>query len=359
MSRTLELTDFTSTPVDIKTFIEDPQYLGEFAKDIYPYWKEKLQEVYTNSPIYGPISPYMEVLLEGAFGTGRTFASLVGFLYDIYLFTLIRNPHEKYGLMPTISINFYVANDDVANTHICDAILDIIDNSPYFKSLMLPGKGEELAEEMFPNRIGIVHVGSKRPHRSYLGRSIAGVLFEDYEMEGMTEKDKDFVDGLRRRIITRYMSSEGIVPCRMWIVSSAGMPDTSIVRHFHEYGPRITFAPSVWDVQAFKGIYSGETFSVFKGNDTEKPFILEDGKVYEDYLHGNVIHMPVEYKPDFEKDIYTALRELAGIAVSAPLDKVNVPTLTVVTNDLKFKLITLYALGMIMAFLLGYYCGIN
>lgn len=355
MSRTLELTDFTSTPVDIKTFIEDPQYLGEFAKDIYPYWKEKLQEVYTN----GPISPYMEVLLEGAFGTGRTFASLVGFLYDIYLFTLIRNPHEKYGLMPTISINFYVANDDVANTHICDAILDIIDNSPYFKSLMLPGKGEELAEEMFPNRIGIVHVVSKRPHRSYLGRSIAGVLFEDYEMESMTEKDKDFVDGLRRRIITRYMSSEGIAPCRMWIVSSAGMPDTSIVRHFHEYGPRITFAPSVWDVQAFKGIYSGETFSVFTGDDTEKPFILEDGKVYEDYLHGNVIHVPVEYKPDFEKDIYTALRELAGIAVSAPPEEVKVPTLTVVTNGLKLNLIALYALGMIMAFLLGYYCGMN
>jgi len=345
MSRTLELTDFTSTPVDIKTFVEDPQYLGEFAKDIYPYWKEKLQEVYPN----GPISPYVEVRLEGAFGTGRTFASIVGFLYDIYLFTLIRNPHEKYGLMSTISINFYVANDDVANTHICDVILDIIDNSPYFKSLMLPGKGEELEDNMFPNRIGVVPMSA---NRSYLGRAIAGVLYEDTGDNMIYENYKC----LSRRMTARFMGNDGVVPCRFWAVSDATRMASSRLKvpHVHR---RISFTPSIWEVQAFKGIYCGETFSVFIGDDTEKPFILEEGKMYEDFIQGNVIHVPVEYKPDFEKDIYAALRELAGIAVSVPAEAVKVPALTIVTNDLKLNLIALYALGMIMAFLLGYYCG--
>lgn len=344
MSRTLELTDFTSTPVNIKTFIENPQYLGEFAKDIYPYWKEKLQEVYPN----GPISPYVEVRLEGALGTGRTFASIVGFLYDIYLFSLIRNPHEKYGLMPTIPINFVIVTEDLADTYISDAIQDIINLSPYFKSILRTG--ETLGGHLFPNKVGILHVDKKHTGNAYRGKSVAGLLLNDCMVDDTVEKGFRM---LRRRIITRYMSSEGQVPCRMWRVSSTGMSSV------YEYGPRITFAPSVWDVQAFKGIYCGETFSVFTGDDTEKPFILEDGKVYEDFLHGNVIHVPVEYKPDFEKDIYTALRELAGIVVSVPPEEVKVPTLTVVTTDLKLHLIALYALGMIMAFLLGYYCGMN
>ena len=344
MSRTLDLTDFTSTPVDIKAFIEDPQYLGEFAKDIYPYWKEKLQEVYPN----GPISPYVEVRLEGALGTGCTFASIVGFLYDIYLFTLIRNPHEKYGLMPTIPINFVIVTEDMADTYISDAISDIINLSPYFKSILRTG--ETLGGDLFPNKVGIPHVDKKHTGNAYRGKSIAGLLLNDCMVDDTAEKG---IRMLRRRIITRYMSSVGQVPCRMWRVSSTGMSS------FYEYVSSITFSPSVWDVQAFKGIYCGVTFSVFKGDDTNKPFILEDGKVYEDFLHGNVIHVPVEYKPDFEKDIYVALRELAGIAVSVPPEEVNVPTLTVVTTDLKLNLIALYALGMIMAFLLGYYCRIN
>jgi len=342
MSRTLELTDFTSTPVDIKAFIEDPQYLGEFAKDIYPYWKENLQEVYST----GPISPYVEVFLGGALGTGRTYAAIVGFLYDIYLFTLVRDPHEKYGIMPTIPINFVIVTEDMADTYISDAIQDIINLSPYFKSILKTG--ESLGGDLFPDKVGILHVAKKYAGNAYRGKSVAGLLLNDCMVDDTADKG---IRMLRRRIITRYMSSEGQVPCRMWHASSMDMSS------FYKYGSRITFTPSVWDVQAFKGIYCGETFSVFTGDDTEKPFILEEGKVYGDYLHGNVIHVPVEYREDFEKDIYTALQELAGIAVSVPAEAVKVPALTIVTNDLKLNLIALYALGMIMAFLLGYYCG--
>lgn len=77
MSRTLELTDFTSTPVDIKTFIEDPQYLGEFAKGIYPYWKEKLQEV--KMPALTVVTKDLKLNLIALYALGMIMAFLRGY----------------------------------------------------------------------------------------------------------------------------------------------------------------------------------------------------------------------------------------------------------------------------------------
>lgn len=53
---------YESVPVDIETFINDPQYMGQiYGGYVYPYWMERLKKLYPN-PFY---SPYIEVCLSG------------------------------------------------------------------------------------------------------------------------------------------------------------------------------------------------------------------------------------------------------------------------------------------------------
>ena len=78
-------------------------------------------------------------------------------------------------------------------------------------------------------------------------------------------------------------------------------------------------APSIWDVQAHKGIYCGKTFSVYVGDADAESYIVPDDGRFADA--GHVIHVPIEYRQDFEKDIYAAIRELAGIPVQRPEPK--------------------------------------
>lgn len=64
---------FESQPVDIKTFITDPYYLGRYFADdngkvkFYDYWYNVLQEIYP-SPFF---SPYWLIGLRGSIGRGK------------------------------------------------------------------------------------------------------------------------------------------------------------------------------------------------------------------------------------------------------------------------------------------------
>src|SRR5574344_19026 len=57
---------YESVPVDIETFIDGPMYMGTIYNSdtgggVYPYWMQRLKEIYPN-PLY---SPNIEVCLSG------------------------------------------------------------------------------------------------------------------------------------------------------------------------------------------------------------------------------------------------------------------------------------------------------
>lgn len=73
-----------------------------------------------------------------------------------------------------------------------------------------------------------------------------------------------------------------------------------------------TVSPAIWEAQAHKGIYSGVKFIVDVGTNMDVPRIVKDDAGLP---KNRVINVPVEYKHEFEKDIFAALRDLAGIRV--------------------------------------------
>lgn len=360
----LEPQDLKETPVDIATFITDPNYLGSVFSDIYPYWKDVLQDVYAN-PLR---SKYTDVVLAGCLGAGRTTAAVVGFLYDLYILTLVKDPHSKWCLLPKTPLNLALVIKGY-DSPLIDMVFDALSVSPYFKSILL-GDVATLKEDMFPNHIGIVLATTKH---FYLGRAILGAIFElenDEDREVKSDADMEsYYDSCHRRMVTRFMGDEGIVPCHMWMVTSAHGLLTNFLKDRIDYyrdDDRIFVAePSIWDVQAFKGIYCGDTFVVCVEDGTGEPRIIQEEEIGEALLHGRILRVPVEYRSDFKKDAYASIVELAGIPVEKPKPKrpglvyreENFDLSVFFNNPVEISRATLYGIGLIFAFILGVIYG--
>ena len=62
------------------------------------------------------------------------------------------------------------------------------------------------------------------------------------------------------------------------------------------------------------GTFSGATFRVFSGNAARKPRILEDAEIVPTADERLVMTIPVEHREEFDADIYSALRDIAGMS---------------------------------------------
>lgn len=313
----VELTDLIETPVDIETFIKDPKYLGGVVGDgFYPYWLDKLKSIYLKPGV----SPFCEVLLSGSIGAGRSLASIVGFLYELYILTLVKNPHDKWTLLPTTPIELAVIAGDVPSNLLADRILDCINLSPYFKAILQPNKGSRLESDMFPNHVGITFSSSDTV---FLGKAIFSAIVDDSGCPTDPVLSKKYVETVTklytntwRRSYSRFCVG-GMLPFRMWVAVSNESPLYSLVKQRKEYNAGVFYVcPSIWEVQAFKNIYSGDTFSVFIGTKTEPPQIVKDINFLVTHKK-NIIQVPVEYHPDFENNIVAALQDLAGIPMDS------------------------------------------
>lgn len=330
-----ELSDFKSIPVDIETFITDSQYLGNALNGgLYPYWLDRLKEIYPRG-LYVPA--YSEVLLSGALGTGKSVAAVVGFLYDLYLLTMLKNPHETFKLCPISSICLAVITADGSNTLLADIIADFIGMSTYFMSLLpsckdSPLSTESLKPDMFPNNVGIARVFSTG---TILGRTLFGGIVDDtglmlkkasvdkvrsgsnfYEPAtvGTLCKVTELYESVWRRSVTRFMASGGGMPCRMWLATGvSSMLDALVERRVSRSVLGVyTVSPAIWEALEHKGIYCGAKFLMDVGTETAAPRIVEDATGLP---NNRVVSVPVEYEREFEKDACAALRDLAGIRV--------------------------------------------
>ena len=305
---------YESVPVDIDTFLNDPYYLGQIYGNgqVYPYWMDALHKVFPN-PLY---SPYEEVCVTGCIGAGKTSFALMGAMYDLYHVTLLKDPHRKYKLLSTTSIIFSLvtATMDLASAVMANQFLDAMGASPYFCSKFNPKKGERLDEDMFPHHVGIGY-GSRGGHN--LGKAVIGAIIDEANFQDkVADQAVKNYDTITRRMKSRFMLKGGTLPCRRWLISSRNDSSSFLESHIDAVrnDPHvIIFEPAIWDVQSYKGIYSGKTFPVFIGSDVEQPKVITSEKEMDDYM-GRTIQVPVEYRTEFETNLPGALQDLAGVA---------------------------------------------
>ncbi len=310
--------DYKWLPVSCEQFLEDPEYLGSFTKDMYPACRAALVETFdgTSSPV--------EVILGGSIGWGKTTLAAAGMLYDIYRVGCLRNPHEYYGLMPGAKIAFaiYSTSKEQAADSAFGKMLTWVEGSPYFKSRM-PKVGKHTTRMVFSKSPILVITGSQEVHS--IGKDMYGFLLDEANfLTAKSAKDDEqgrayaIYTNAKNRMTSRFQESGSTrVPGKVWLISSKRSHAAFLENHIKASKTQIS--------EGLSRVYEYARWHVMKASKYTMPkFRVEVGdlinpsrvlKPEEDPRAGaDVIVVPGEFYQNFIDDIDGSLRDIAGIA---------------------------------------------
>lgn len=300
----------------IDEFVENDYYLGKVTdngKGIYPYWRQALREIFPN-PLY---INYDTLFFRSAIGTGKSSVARIVILYIMQKVINMENPHKFYGLLPNkeLVVFLYALQKSTISGAMYNPLVEIIDSSQFFRSnLDTSKKGYH-----FKNKV-VIKTGSTVARN--VGLDIFLVWMDEIQQERLRGGNLENYNSLKARIKSRFMLSGGIYFNSICVLS--GSPGSA-----NDFSERLTnknednenakiYNTAQWEVLCAKIKYSGKTFKVFVGDDSNEPKILDDPleiKLYESLIGDNdhlIINVPEEYRRDFEDDLLIAIRDIAG-----------------------------------------------
>lgn len=316
---------YEQKPVDINTFIDDPEFLGGYfdGVDYNPYWRRVMNEIYPN-PYH---SPFWLVALKGSIGRGKTTTACTGIAYDAYRLLCEINPQKKAGLIMSTILMFAIFNvTKRLGSDVMVQLEDMFASSRWFQSKIDPSRFKT-GHHYFLNKSIDFRVGSRISHT--LGKAIYEAILDESEFEIVTDQIYKNFNSLLRRIQTRFGTG---FPGRIWVVSSEGEKFSVINKIVDSYrgDPGIYVDSSaLWEVMPEKTpIFhdTGETFPVFKGTTDQKPHIITAEADPVQTLHPDrIIQVPIDLRNTFDADIYASLRDLAGEPIVSKYRLFNQP----------------------------------
>lgn len=321
--------DYNEIPVSIKEFITNPYYLGKSTRNgesIYPYWRQKYNEIFDES------LGYEEIVLTGAIGVGKTRTAVVCLAYMLYKIMCLKNPQEyfKFNEGDKITIFFLNINLRLAEGVGFKTLHQYLLNSPWFMERGTQSGRTNLIYNP-PHNIGITF-GSKSDHA--LGQQVFCAFMDEVDFTKGGIKGGDVLNAqngimqayttIKERINSRFIKN-GVQYGRLFLVSSKKSEHDFIeayVRKMQSEGQSdkmlIVDEPQ-WVIKP-PGTFSKETFPVAVGNRSLKsrvlnPDISEEERKALIKQGYEILDVPVNLKQSFIIDVNTALMNLAGRSV--------------------------------------------
>lgn len=307
--------------VDIMEFVESSQFMGQ-AGYVRPAIRKKLIELHSEDR-------YIEVLLTGAIGIGKNYFADMSFAYDLYKLSCYHNPQIEYDLAPGSSIMLIMQSISLslAKKDIFEQFKARIEMSPYFKRNFMfdPNVKSELR---FPKNIYVIPCGGN--DTAAIGMNVYGGIIDELNFMAKTkdsvrvaltrEEEFDQAERLYNTLIKRMKSrfiQKDKIPGKLYLVSSVNYPGDFTDRKMEEAenDPTIFVMKMAQWESLPESRFTDERFPVEIGNDVKRSRILKDSSEAQD--EEDVVWIPVTYKKEFERDLETALRDLAGIATGA------------------------------------------
>lgn len=318
---TLTRVEYKRTPVDMQTFIKDPYYLGNTCDNIYPKLLADLEDLFSGG--------YHEAVWTGSIGYGKTHVATIGVCRVLYELSCMQDPHKSYGLAhgSNLSIVCTSVNEGLAVKVVFEAIASKIKASPYFEENF---PFEDTKKEMrFPGGIWVAARASS--DTSALGLNAIGALMDEQnflprtakeQQMGVLDRAETIYNTIQRRMKSRF-ERHGKLPGMLFIVSSKKTMDDFTAKRIRESknDPTVFVRDyALWDTKP-EDQYSSKRFWVLCGNDTVPSKVLTDTEHLEikDKLPENctLVHVPEDFRKDFERDLEGSIRDLAGVATVA------------------------------------------
>jgi hypothetical protein len=308
--------EFDRLPVGPQQFLDDPYYLGEVAKNMFPKLREDFVKIFTGT--------YEELIATGSIGYGKSFFGTMCLAYVLYQLSCLRNPAESYGLAAGSQLHCVnlSARKDTAQRVIFEGLADKLILSPYFKETGFERRKDSLK---FPK--GIVVVGGESTDSSVLGLSVIAAIVDETNFLRTSAARKNMAkwqhfgraemlySSIKSRMQSRFMKA-GQLPGLLMLLSSRQVPDDfteTRIRQSIDDTKIYVMDYALWDVKPDN--YSKDRFKVFVGSGGQKPKIMEPGEQIEIREDERIVEVPVDFKRRFEEDLTSSLRDLAGVSV--------------------------------------------
>jgi hypothetical protein len=329
----LRKSHYRRPPVSIEEFIEDEYYSGPSSRNLYPKLKEDIIEVINGN--------YFEVILTGSIGYGKSFFSITGMLYSLYKLTCLADPQETYGLAAGTPIYFALMSTTQvqASRSIYQDLMNRVQSSPYFQELS-PRPDFGKYEAKITDSIRIVCAASTS--EGLIGLNVFGAIMDEVNFGANNKQFKQdktlnskpvtriekVHQSITKRIKSRFMR-HGSVPGVLFVISSKNTDLDFTAKRIQDGKDdpgMYVMDYAEWDVKP-QDKYSGEKFRVFFGGRTLPSRILAEGEAppNTDDEMAEVLVIPIEYRGEFENDIETAIRDIAGKAVPRVMPYLNKP----------------------------------
>jgi hypothetical protein len=221
----LKVADYTEKPPTMDEFLTDPFYLGSLmvksqdSEGLFPTWKDILVSDFNYD------SAIHNCVITGSLGIGKTFVMVTILLYRMLLATLLRNPHNFFGLTRGTKIIFNllsVTKAAVTETAFGDA-QNFMSNCPYFLEECGYDPDNSYTNFRIPLKNSLMlTAGSKGQH--LLGRNVIGVGLDEGNWRLEAEPDTkayELFNEVRNRINNRFRKVAGYLPAISILASSA------------------------------------------------------------------------------------------------------------------------------------------
>jgi hypothetical protein len=311
--------EYKTPPVDIKTFVKDPYYLGHTCDNIYPKLLEDLTELFDGN--------YFESIWTGALGVGKTFAASIGICRILYELSCMRDPHSSFGLArdSNISIVCFSVNEDIARKVAYENIVTKIKASPYFQEHF---PFEPTKKELrFPNGVWVAPRAST--DTSAIGLNVISFMIDEGNflpnsktIAGEESRVETIYNMIKRRMKSRF-EKQGRLPGMIFIVSSKQSNDDFTAKRIQEsLNDPTTFVRdrAAWELKP-EDYFKSKRFWVLCGSAETASQILTDEEADQIKDHvpegSALIDVPEDFRNDFETDLEGSIREIGGIATIA------------------------------------------
>ena len=338
--------DYEEIPVDIETFLRDPNYLGkglineEGKFTVFPYWVETLKKVFPNNID----TNYRTFVLSGAIGLGKSFVAVLCMLYQLYRMMCLKDPYIHYGLQPIDKITFAFMNItlEASKGVAWDKCQQLLQLSPWFMArgtltgttnvTWTPPKGIELI------------AGSLSRH--IIGRAVFGAFFDEIsfqpnqDIEKQKIKAKTLVSTASARMESRFMKGEKNPT--LLILASSKRTEQSFLETFienkkkNDRGTTLVIDEPQWVIRTDKD--SPNKFKVALGNKFLNSEVLpldvtdDQLKTFRDKGY-RILEVPMGYYESFIDDLDIALTDIAGISTTNSTKYISGPRLLAIKKD--------------------------
>lgn len=325
---------YKERPVSIREFYSSKEFVANKWPNIYPLWKQTLEEIFPN-PF---IAPYNEILISAAAGSGKTVTATISILYDMYKLGCLKDPCDFYQLAPGTMIIMAIFSATAATTKVnWEEITQGILGCPWMERKIVDRRGVDrklgpiVPVEVLPGVF--VQTGSKFQHS--MGKAIFDGMMDEAAFGGANKNDSQkSYNELSSRIKTRFSKwgSKGVTPGQLFLISSpkeAGDFMQYRIEETQKADAKLTKVLqniSTWDADPEKD--SDDKFTVFIGNENKEPCIYEPD--FEDIPEEEMdylIYPPMRYYEEFKKDLLISIMNYGGITTTSDMALFKSPTL--------------------------------